>query len=470
MLWSRRMPSSTPSADGWSTACGRLGSSPRARSLALRCHRPIVIARATGRDDYPGDHYRSRRGRRPGDRGRASAGVGRRRSARRGRAGAGAARRDRGPDDALARARLHWVIGLGDRETGRLEDGPCRSGRWGGRGARDGGDRELAARITSSLAFAVAHLGDLDGSIALLRDAERGRDRKRAGPHRGTARHRPVLEGRPRDRRDPPAAQRRRARRRRGRGRRGALPRQPRRRAGAARRPRRTPSTSCSPPRSSPSARVSTSSPARRAPTSGSWPPCAATCPGRSTSSRGPRRCTGGPTPTRCCRGCTPITPRPSPTPGCSRTPTPWCRPAWRCTSSRVRPPNWREHCSRRPRSSSPTAMRPGPPPPPTTPPGDSPNRTAPRGPSPPMPWRCKPAPAVEATTRRRSRPTSSRWPPRCRRRAGSATPRAACWWRRGSPSSRAARRASTAPCDRRSSMVAPPTGCCSTTSMPWRR
>ena len=27
-----------------------------------------------------------------------------------------------GPGDALARARLQWVIGLGDRETGRLEE------------------------------------------------------------------------------------------------------------------------------------------------------------------------------------------------------------------------------------------------------------------------------------------------------------------------------------------------------------
>ena len=40
----------------------------------------------------------------------------------------------RGPGDVLARARLQWVIGLGDRETGRLEE--ARAALADGRGRR----------------------------------------------------------------------------------------------------------------------------------------------------------------------------------------------------------------------------------------------------------------------------------------------------------------------------------------------
>ncbi len=93
-----------------------------------------------------------------------------------------------GTADLEARARFTWVIGLAMRETGRFVDARAELTR-GVDAARASGNQELAARIVSSLALAVAHLGELDEAVALLREAEahvHGSERARVEGQLGT--------------------------------------------------------------------------------------------------------------------------------------------------------------------------------------------------------------------------------------------------------------------------------------------
>ena len=117
------------------------------------------------------------------------------------------------------RARLHWVIGLAERELGRL-DAAAAELRSGVALADESGEDELAGGLRMSLSLVVGRFGDLDDALALLDEAEpvlRGRRTRPGDPEPGDD---PLLAGRLRTGRDDarrglpcPAAPRRPGRR-----------------------------------------------------------------------------------------------------------------------------------------------------------------------------------------------------------------------------------------------------------------
>lgn len=74
---------------------------------------------------------------------------------------------------ASERAQLHWVVGLAEREQGRLESAKAALARAASL-ALDAGDAELSSRIQSSRAFVLGRLGDLAAAEALLDSAATG--------------------------------------------------------------------------------------------------------------------------------------------------------------------------------------------------------------------------------------------------------------------------------------------------------
>lgn len=71
----------------------------------------------------------------------------------------------------LEAAKLRWVIGLALRSAGQLDDALTQL-ELAHTTAVDAGQAEIAARISSSLAFLVGQQGDLDRAMLLLREAE----------------------------------------------------------------------------------------------------------------------------------------------------------------------------------------------------------------------------------------------------------------------------------------------------------
>ena len=86
------------------------------------------------------------------------------------------------PPDLADRARLQWAIGIAERELGHL-DAAAGELRAGVDLADEAGAAELAAGLKMTLAIVVGRLGDLDGALHLLDDAEsalHGAERARA--------------------------------------------------------------------------------------------------------------------------------------------------------------------------------------------------------------------------------------------------------------------------------------------------
>lgn len=94
-------------------------------------------------------------------------------------------------DGPVERAQLHWVVGLAEREQGRLE-GAKSALRRAVALADEAGEPEVSSRVRSSLAFVVARLGELDEATDLLIAAEHRASplqRARLLAQRGTIAH-----------------------------------------------------------------------------------------------------------------------------------------------------------------------------------------------------------------------------------------------------------------------------------------
>ena len=96
-------------------------------------------------------------------------------------------RREIGGTDGAGRAELHWVIGLAEKELGRLDASEAELSR-GVVVADQVGDKTLSGRLRTSLSFVRGRLGDLDAAMTLLDEAEpslAGADRARVVQNRG---------------------------------------------------------------------------------------------------------------------------------------------------------------------------------------------------------------------------------------------------------------------------------------------